>query len=193
MRGGFMLDDNTYVSNGIDMPWLIFRGNTTVKLWFPPEVAGRQAELPVVGVGVDETPNSPQSQEEGANYTTGIGQLALFNDLNTTPTSADGGECVPNAGGDGGLDGGSACIPLYGGSVEITNSSCASYFLYAEIHFALPEVAPVESPSIGSGGLDAGSSMAGVGIDVGAGTAVDSGGSPLAQASAGDAGNAGSD
>lgn len=193
MAGGFMLDENTYVSNGIDAPWLIFRGNTTVKLWFPPEVAGRQYELPIVGVGIDEMPNSIESQEEGGNYTLGVGQLAIFNDLNTRPTSADGGECSADGGADGGLDGGSTCIPIYGGSVTVTNSSCASYFLSVEVHFALPEVAPVESPSIDSGSSGAGRSTVGAGIDAGAGAVVDSGVGPLAEASAGDAGDTGSD
>ena len=107
MAGGFMQDENTYVSNDLDSPWLVFRGNTTVKLWFPPEVAGRHAKLPVVAVGTDDTPNSLESQEAGANFTDGVGQLAIFNDLNTRLTIADaGGECAAEGGADGSLDGG---------------------------------------------------------------------------------------
>ena len=34
---------------------------------------------PLVYVGTDETPNSVESREEGANYTTAVGQLATFN------------------------------------------------------------------------------------------------------------------
>ncbi len=37
--GGFLLDD-TYFSQSIDSDWLPFQGNTTIRIWFPPEVAG---------------------------------------------------------------------------------------------------------------------------------------------------------
>jgi hypothetical protein len=191
IAGGFMQDENTYVTNDLNSPWLIFHGNTTVTLWFPPQVAGRHPKLPVVGVGIDDTPNSIQSLEEGGNFTIGVGQLATFNNLNTNPTNVDGGACTLDGGADASLDGGSTCGPgYYGGSVEITNSSCASYFMHTEIDFDLVDTVAVESPS-----ADSGSSMVGAqaGIGVDAGAVVDSGAGPLAEASAGDAGDAGSD
>jgi hypothetical protein len=192
MAGGFMQDENTYVTNDWDSPWLVFRGNTTVKLWFPPEVAGRHPKLPVVAVGTDNTPNSLESQEAGANFTDGIGQLAIFNDLNTRLTIADaGGECAAEGGADGSLDGGSTCSPVYyGGSVEITNSSCASYFMHVEVDFELSDAGAVESSSTDSGSSTVGAEP---GIDAGAGAVVDSGVGPVAEASAGDAGTTSSD
>jgi hypothetical protein len=188
---GFMLDEDTYVTNGINDEWLPFHGNTTVKLWFPAEVAGRQAEIPVVAVGTDDAPNSAESGSEGANYTTGVGQLAIFNELNTNLTYEDGGRVR----GDGGVgdatvagyvcDGGVGCI--YGGSVLITNSSCADYFMHVEVHFASRDVGTA------SNGAQAVRTDAEVDSAASAGMGVDAAASAPAEAGPVNSGSAGAD
>lgn len=150
---GFMLDKDTYVTNDINAEWLTFRGNTTVKLWFPAEVAGRQVEPPLVYVGTDETPNSLESREEGANYTNGVGQLATFNELNTSLTYENGGgvtEDKADAGYVCASEGGVGCV--YGGSILITNSSCADYSMHVEVHFASGDVGTLSSGAQASRG-----------------------------------------
>jgi hypothetical protein len=114
--GGFLVDD-TYFTNDIDSNWLTFQGNSTVRIWFPPEVAGWYPYLPVVAVGTDPTPNSVASQDAGFNYTQGVGQLGIFNveNIDTEPKMVNG-HCV-------------------GGGVSITNSTCATYFAYVEVQF----------------------------------------------------------
>jgi hypothetical protein len=151
---GFMLDEDTYVTNDLNDPWLIYHGNTTVKIWFPPEVAGRTVEPPTVFAGTDDTPNSPESQEEGANFTQVDGQLATFTLLNTNLTYADGGLV-----GDGGVDAGAGGA-IYGGSVLITNSSCASYFASVVVHFAHRDT-PTAASTPAEGGAPTGAAAAG--------------------------------
>lgn len=123
-RGGFMQSEDLYVSNRIDTTWLGYNGNTTIRLWFPPEVAGRTFQTPVVDVGLDDMPNAPSAMEEGVNYTQGVGQLAILNDLNVSP------EPFMVA-----LEAGTYRV---GGSVTITNSNCADYFAHVEVTFGPP-------------------------------------------------------
>jgi hypothetical protein len=113
--GGFMVDETTYVSNGLDQTWLDYHGNTTVRIWFPPSVAGWIAEAPQVLTGTDDMPNSDAALDSGANYTQVLGQIATFNTLNTIGGVVDG--------------------HTVGGQVLITNSSCASYFAQITVHF----------------------------------------------------------
>ncbi len=159
-----MLDEDTYVTNDMNDPWLTYHGNTTIQVWFPPEVAKRCVVAVTVYAGTDETPNSAQSQEEGANYTMIDGQLATFTLLNTNLTYVEAG----------------AESGFYGGSVMITNSSCASYFARVVVQFG-----HCEAGASGS----AGGGPTGAGIDAGAGAVVDSGVGPLAEASADAAGS----
>jgi hypothetical protein len=143
--GGFMQDENTYVSNALDQTFLDYHGNTTVRIWFPAEVAGRTPEVPSVFVGTDDMPNSDASEADGANYTQAIGQLATFNLLNTFPE--------PRV-----VDG-----HRVGGGVWITNSTCALYSAQVTVHFAI--VDPTEAGSAG------GVRLAGAGADAGIGGA----------------------
>jgi hypothetical protein len=134
--GGFMVDEDTYFSNDPNQPWLVYHGNTTVRFWFPPEVAGRTAEVPQVFVGIDQMPNSPDALDSGANYTQGVGQLAIFNTLSTqNPDGAPG----PYE-----QDG-----HLVGGGFMVTNSSCASYFAHVEVHFAHLDTPTIDGPEGG--------------------------------------------
>jgi hypothetical protein len=136
--GGFMQDENTYVSNALDQTFLVYNGNTTVRLWFPAEVAGRTPQLPTVAVGTDDAPNSDAAVAEGANYTQAIGQLATFNLLNTFPEPR-----VVNG-------------HRVGGGVWITNSSCASYFAQVTVHFDSTEAGSGDGVRVAGAGADAG-------------------------------------
>jgi hypothetical protein len=133
---GFMVDENTYETNGLNDPWLDFRGNTTIQIQFPPEVAGRTPLLPVVAIGTDQDPNSPAAEDAGANYTQSVGQLAIFNDLNTNPVANDAGTV------------------LYAGGFALTNVSCASYFAHVQVQF-LPRDAATETSGALDGGAEA--------------------------------------
>jgi hypothetical protein len=129
--GGFMIDENTYVSNAIDSDWLDYHGMTTIQIWFPPEVVGRAADLPLVWEGLDPTPNGGDAYVNGDNYAMAGGQLAIFNFLETAP-----GGFAPDGGSLGAVkydndDGGHAV----GGGFSVTNGSCAPYFLRVEVHF----------------------------------------------------------
>jgi hypothetical protein len=145
------------VSNDLNQTWLTYNGNTTIKVWFPPEVAGRIPEIPRVFVGIDDSPNSSAAFDSGANYTQAVGQLAIFNVLNVYPRDpADGGPVYPRNPADGGPGG----SPLnsgqpVGGGVEITNSSCATYFAHIEVAFLPEESALASNPAVlppGAGG-----------------------------------------
>lgn len=129
--GGFMIDENTYVSNAIDSDWLDYHGMTTVQIWFPPEVLGRRALLPRVWVGLDPTPNGGDAYVNGDNYAPGAGQLAILNFLETAPGgfAADGGSlgAVKYDKDDGGH-------PV-GGGFSLTNGSCALYSASVEVDF----------------------------------------------------------
>jgi hypothetical protein len=121
---GFMLDENTYVTSAMDSDWIPFRGNSTIRIWFPVQVLGRVPLIPVVTVGLDQTPNGGAAFVPGDNYTFGAGQLALLNSLNTGDAGPDGG-LVHDM-----VDGGS-----YGGGMSVSNSTCASYFARVEVQF----------------------------------------------------------
>jgi hypothetical protein len=123
-RGGFMQSEDFYVTNDINTTWLGYNGNTTIRLWFPPEVAGRIVQTPVVDVGLDDMPNAPFAMEEGLNYTTAVGQLAILNALMVFPEPV-----IVD------LEGKKYRV---GGSVTITNTTCASYFVHVEVTFVRP-------------------------------------------------------
>src|SRR5215831_18219480 len=89
--GGYMLDQNTYVSNDRDQPWLVFHGNTTIQIYFPPQAACRIPKSPAIEIGTLATPNSVAAFEDGGNYVPAAGQPAILNELNTVPTLEDGG------------------------------------------------------------------------------------------------------
>ena len=108
--GGFMLPDgNTYVTSDWNDPWLDFHAATTIRVWFPPEVAGR-CPLNVFGwVGTDQTPNGGPDFAGGDNYSPSVGQLAYFNFLSTAPSTQAG-----HATGGGFWVGNSTCAKYYG-------------------------------------------------------------------------------
>jgi len=140
--GGFMQDEDTYVTNALNQRWLDYPGNTTVRIWFPPEVAGRTADLPIVAVGTDDAPNSDAAVSLGDNYAPAGGQLAIFNLLNTfpEPKMVEGHRV--------------------GGGVWVSISSCASYFVHVQVHFA--RVDSTEAGGAGDGSRGAGAD-AGIG------------------------------
>jgi hypothetical protein len=117
--GGFMQTEDLYVSNAIDDTWLDYNGNTTITLLFPPEVAGRSFQTPVVDLGISDKPNVDAGMNLGVNWTPGAGQLTIINDLNTRLMMLDGGGYA-------------------GGSVTVTNASCANYFAHVEVTFGPP-------------------------------------------------------
>jgi hypothetical protein len=130
--GGHMLDENTYVTNDLDSDWLPFPGNSTIRIWFPLQLLGRIPLVPVVEVGIDQTPNSLASLEAGDNYTQGVGQLAIFNALSTTPP--------PNS------DGGPGSFTFnkvdYGGTLWVTATTCAKYFAHIQVQFVPLDAGP---------------------------------------------------
>ena len=171
---GFMLDEDTYVSNDLDQTWLDYQGNTTIQFRFPPAVAGRILEgAPEVDIGTDPTPNSGAARAAGGNFSQAAGQLAIFNELNTTPDHD-------------GADGGS----LFGGGFVLTNASCAQFFAHVVVHFA-PRVAGT-SDSLDGGIATGAGADATLGVDTGplsdAATA-----DVLSEAASADAGADGSD
>jgi hypothetical protein len=110
--GGFALDDNTFVtSQWKNEPWLPYNGAETLRIWFPPQFAGRTPKIPQAVLGTDPTPNGGDAFNDGDNFTPVAGQLVLYNHLNTD-------------------DAGS-----YGGSFTVTNGSCASYYARFEVDF----------------------------------------------------------
>jgi hypothetical protein len=137
--GGFMVDENTYVSNAIigniNSDWPGYNGMTTIRFWFPPEVLGRTPELPFVWVGLDPTPNGGDAYVVPDNYTMASGQLAILNFLETAPADKNpGGHAV-------------------GGGVWVTNGTCASYFVHVEVHFVdggSPVDAQADSGALGT-------------------------------------------
>lgn len=110
---GHMIDANTYVTNDWGEPWPKLSPNGTIRMWFPPEVAGRYPKPPIVNIGVDPTPNGGSSFVSGDTYTTAGGQLGEFNFSNTDRQTSDAG--------------------TFGGGLWLTNASCASYCARVEV------------------------------------------------------------
>jgi hypothetical protein len=124
--GGYMVDRDTFVTGDWGAPWLPFGANTTIRIWFPPEVAGRYPKTPVADIGVDPTPNGGPSFMQGDTYATASGQLSEFNFLNTDMQRTDGGEV--------------------GGGVWLTNGTCGLYYARVEVDFV-----PIENEDGGIG------------------------------------------
>jgi hypothetical protein len=140
--GGHMLDENTYVTNDIDSNWLRYNGNTTINILFPAAVLGRIAKVPVVEVGLGPNPNGGDAFSTTDNYTTAVGQLAIFNFLNTAPLHDDAGDPAVIVVGDA----------SFGGGLTVTNSTCASYFVRVEVDFIPLDAGAATSSSPESGG-----------------------------------------
>ncbi len=153
--GGRMTDPFTYESNDINRPWLDYGGMTTVRLWFPPASLGLTPIDAVVYTGLDETPNGGDSFVDGDLWSQAAGQNAVFNSFNTEPmTGPDGGPTVIEIG-----------DASFGGSIQVTNASCARYFARIVVHFG-----PRESAATGMTGpdaplVDAGAEASGQAID----------------------------
>jgi hypothetical protein len=145
---GHMLDENTYVTNDMDSDWMLFPGNSTINIWFPPQVLGRVPLVPVVEVGLDPTPNGGDEFVPGDNYTFGAGQLALLNSLNTGNTHPPGADGGPQA---WVVDGGH-----YGGGISVGNSTCANYFARVEVQFVPLDAGTPTDPVNDGGSLDSG-------------------------------------
>jgi hypothetical protein len=45
--GGFMIDENTFVTSSLDGNWLGFPGAATLRIWFPPEAHRMRGSLPL--------------------------------------------------------------------------------------------------------------------------------------------------
>jgi hypothetical protein len=146
VAGGFMIDENTFVTSSLDGTWLGFPGAGTLRIWFPPEAQGRVPLAPICDVGVattsDCTPgtlsrNAQFASDSGITYAQVAGQLSEFNDVNTRRTDTDAG--------------------TFGGSFEVTNATCACYLAWCRVDFvpldAMPSV--TDDPS-GEAGADAG-------------------------------------
>jgi hypothetical protein len=122
--GGFMQDENTYISNDLNQPWLTYFGPTTIRVWFPASVAGRVPRAPPrVLIGPDQTPNGGVDFEAGDQWLQAVAQLAEFSSLETSDSGA-----FPIKGPDGG-------IFQAGGGVGITNDTCAHYYARIEVDF----------------------------------------------------------
>ena len=139
--GGQMLDENTFVTGGWYDPWLPYPPNTTIRIWFPPEVAGRTPRVPSGLVGVDQTPNGGPDFANGDNWTVAAGQLAYYNFLQTN-ASVQAGHAV-------------------GGGFSVTNATCAKgYYARFEVDFlpldsdagAGDEAGPSDGPEAGDAG-----------------------------------------
>jgi hypothetical protein len=126
---GFMLDDNTFVTTDMNSPGIDYRGMTTIRIWFPKQVLGRIPTITQVTVGTDPTMNGGDSFDDADISTNAAGQLAEYNELTTTrpPRGPDGGPTFFT------FDGGE-----FGGFIEVTNASCASYFAWVTVLFAQP-------------------------------------------------------
>jgi hypothetical protein len=134
--GGVMQTQDLYVTNDINKsPWLTYNGNTTIRLWFPPEVAGRSVQLPVVAVGTDDMPNADTAMAAGVNYTTGVGQLAILNALTIFPEPKNVHLVTSCSTACSSPDGSEGRMYPVGGSVTITNTTCATFFTHVEVTF----------------------------------------------------------
>jgi len=112
---GRMVDATHFVTNDLDQTWLTFNGNTTIRVWFPPEAAGLYP-FDVTGyVGTDPTPNGGDEFHDGDNFTKSVGQLFLYNFVNTDAGVVDG--------------------RAVGGGFWATNSTCAGYFTRFVVEF----------------------------------------------------------
>jgi hypothetical protein len=113
--GGYMLDNDTFVTNDWNEPWVPYRGNETLRIWFPLSLAGRIPKAPIGFLATDQTPNFGPDFRGGDNFSPAAGQLAYLNFLDTTPEATDAG--------------------LRGGKFWATNGSCADYFAHFEVDF----------------------------------------------------------
>ena len=161
---GFMEDPTTFVTTAMNSPWIDYRGQTTIRIWFPKEVLGWTPKVPLVEVGTDPTPNTTESFDDGDVASPAAGQLAEFNLLTTAPrTGADGGPFFVVNGKE------------FGGFLELTNASCAPYFAYVQVEFNQPQA---------STGAEGGLAAAGPDLDAGPSGAASEAGAPDAGAGA---------
>jgi hypothetical protein len=143
---GFMADANTFLTSDLASPGIEYRGMTTVRIWFPKEVLGRIPLFPQVSVGTDPTLNTGGSFDDGDIASSAAGQLAEVNELTTTPPKgSDGGPTFFT------FDGGE-----FGGVLQLTNASCASYSAWVRVDF------PALGDETVNPGQDAGFAEAGV-------------------------------
>jgi hypothetical protein len=143
--GGFMIDENTFVTNSLDGNWLTFRGAATLRIWFPTEAQGRIPLAATCYVGLPTTPDctpgpvSPNAQfpGSGVNYAQAAGQLSEFNDLNTRRTDTDAG--------------------TFGGGFEVTNATCVCYLAWCRVDFVpLDAMSSLTDDASSEAGADAG-------------------------------------
>jgi hypothetical protein len=153
--GGFMIDENTFVTSSlVDVnpyasstpSWIGIPGNRTLRILFPPEVAGRTPLTPTCLVANGQNPNDPSAGPDGVTFTTASGQLAEFNDLNTRLSSFDDG----------------AAVETFGGSFFLKNATCQFEYYRCIVDFVPLDAAP--------SGMDDASAEAeaGAGADAGA-------------------------
>jgi hypothetical protein len=148
--GGFMIDENTFVTSSLDGNWLGFPGQVRLRIWFPPEAQGRIALAPTCYLGVATTsdctpglpsPNAEFAGDSGINYAQGAGQLSEFNDVNTRRTDTDAG--------------------TFGGSFEVTNDTCQCYLAWCRVDFVPLDAMPsVTDDASSEAGADAGTTSA---------------------------------
>jgi hypothetical protein len=122
--GGTMMDADTFVTNAWDAPWLSFGGDTTIRIWFPKDVATRQVKSVLGYVGNDATPNGGPDFVGGDSFAPAVGQLAIYNFLGTGLQTQEG--------------------QTVGGGFWASNTTCADYFARFEVDF-YPADAGVES------------------------------------------------
>jgi hypothetical protein len=128
----FMIDENTFVTTRLDGRWLNFPGNGTLRIWFPPEVAGRTPLAPTALVGIGPCADGQFARDSGVNFAPAAGSLSEFNDVNTRFTTTDAGN--------------------FGGSFEVTNVTCQFYYGYFQVSFAaLDAMAPPDDASAEAG------------------------------------------
>jgi hypothetical protein len=118
---------------------------TTIRLWFPPEALGLTLENITVYTGLDPTPNGGDAFVDGDIYAMAAGQTAVYNSFITTlARGPDGGPTLVEIG-----------DASFGGSLDVTNSSCAVYFARIVVTFAR-RVEPVAEAGVASVSTDAG-------------------------------------
>lgn len=129
--GGFMIDENTFVTSSLDGNWLRFPGAAMLRIWFPLEAQGRIPLAPTCYVGVATTPDctpgppGPNAQfagDSGITYAQTAGQLSEFNDVNTRRTDTD--------------------VGTFGGSFEVTNATCQCYLAWCRVDFVPLDAMP---------------------------------------------------
>jgi hypothetical protein len=177
------LDPLVWQSQGIEETWIPFRGQQTYQFWLPPEQFGGSTIYSLVPwIGAVDNPNAANQ-----NFAIAPGSLAQFSNvqtdvpLNVLPDSGPGGigpdgsvtylllpdGDVPQVpAGDGGTipitalpDGGP--IPLFlGATFDITNGTCANYFLRVVVQ-AVPPDASMSDGSSDAGAGDASSDTSG--------------------------------